>query len=69
VTVGRRIGTFSNAALYECYASEPIAKELRVPASGVLEVSGLEWVDPTALEAGDWRFEDRFATILAAVKK
>ena len=66
VTVGRRLATFSNAALYGCRLDVEIGNEPPPGTPHTFEVTGVEWVEPALLERGSWRFEDRFDAIAAA---
>jgi 8-oxo-dGTP pyrophosphatase MutT (NUDIX family) len=63
VVVGRRLSTFPGAAVYQCAAQGPVPERIAVPRSGVLEVEGVEWVEPDDIDPDGWRFESTPQTI------
>jgi 8-oxo-dGTP pyrophosphatase MutT (NUDIX family) len=67
VEVGPRVSTFPGAAVYRCVPQEPVPEPISVPWPGVLEISGVEWVEPGDVEPDGWRFESTPQTIESAL--
>ena len=56
VTVGPRLRQLGRAAIYECALPERAdLTDLSVPASGLLEVSEIEWINPMKKKSRDAR--------------
>lgn len=62
VQVGPLLGVFGEEfRLYECWPADPgyiIGSTNKIPAVGMIEVTGAHWVVPSALKLKEWRYPE-----------
>ena len=69
VTVGRLLIERNSTMMFDCRlpANVDPARDFSVPPWGLVEVSGIEWVDPSEQEPADWRFPGELETVRLAL--
>ena len=69
VTVGRLLIARNSNMMFECRlpANFDPARNLSVPPWGLVEVAGIQWVEPSEHEPSDWRFPGELETVRLAL--
>jgi len=63
VIVRRPLTGYGTSWLYECSVALESTQTPVVPFRSKLELAGLEWVDPSQQQPGEWRFPTQLRTI------
>jgi 8-oxo-dGTP pyrophosphatase MutT (NUDIX family) len=70
-TVGELLIERNSTLLFDCRlpASVDVTRKISVPPWAHLEVVGIEWIDPSEQEPGDWRFPQELETLRLALDR
>ncbi|HEY7671096.1 MAG TPA: NUDIX hydrolase [Gammaproteobacteria bacterium] len=70
-TVGRLLIDRNSTLLFDCRlpASVDVARAPSVPPWALIEVAGIQWIDPNEQQPADWRFPGELETLRLALDR